>query len=90
MDDGLHADLELLGGRRWIRTTGPSLVRIATTTPPPLLTTCRRRSELAEASTGAQESALARYARSHLRSHPRINSAVLPPRSVLGGAAPGS
>src|SRR5262249_49084519 len=57
---GRHASAQVrtcMGGRRWTRTTAPSLVRIVITPPPPLLRPYRRRSALAAASSSAQESA---------------------------------
>jgi hypothetical protein len=57
-------------GRRRVRTTGPSLVRVATATPPPRLMHNRRRPRAAAASTSEQERAVRSATGSQMRSQP--------------------
>ena len=82
-------------GRRWVRTTGPSLVGIVTTTPPTCRLSHKPRSESSRSehsrappsSRGQSALSIAGKVRSQSRSH--LVSVSVPPRDSVTGAFPG-
>jgi hypothetical protein len=82
MGGDLYPDLVFLGGRRWVRTTGPSLVRIVSTTPLVHSAPYRCRSWRAAVSTKAHLIAPLSGGRSHWRSHRLMVSRLSPGRQL--------